>query len=189
MLLETLRCENGSLLHLSYHQQRLEKSLRSLQIDKSYDLRVLVIPPAEGVYRCRFLYNADSYAIEFYPYTPKKVASLKLVTADSLDYALKYSDRENLNRLFDQRGTCDDVLIVKNGLLSDTTIANIALEIEGKWLTPDTPLLMGTTRARLIEEGFLAPASLHIDDIAKASRIAIMNAMVGFVEVQNGIII
>lgn len=189
MLLETLRCENGSLLHLSYHQQRLEKSLRALQIAKSYDLRALVIPPSEGVYRCRFLYNADTYTIEFHPYTPKAITTLKLVTADSLDYPLKYSDREKLNHLFDQRGTCDDVLIVKNSLLSDTTIANIALLIGGKWLTPDAPILMGTTRERLIEEGFLSPASLRIDDIAKASKIAIMNAMVGFVEVQNGIII
>ncbi|MGA9045614.1 aminotransferase class IV [Sulfuricurvum sp.] len=188
MLLETLRCENGSLVHLSYHQERLEKSLRLLQIEKSYDLRALVIPPAAGIYRCRFLYNADSYAIEFHPYTPKTITSLKLVTADSLDYALKYSDRENLNHLFDQRGMCDDVLIVKNGLLTDTTIANIALQIEGKWLTPNAPLLMGTTRTRLLKEGFLTPASLHIDDIAKATKIAIMNAMLGFIEVQNGII-
>ncbi|HEX5330706.1 aminotransferase class IV, partial [Sulfuricurvum sp.] len=72
--------------------------------------------------------------------------------------------------------------------LRDTTIANIALLIEGRWFTPESPLLEGTTRARLIEEGFLTAASLTPKDIEKATKIALMNAMVGFVEVENGII-
>jgi 4-amino-4-deoxychorismate lyase len=55
-------------------------------------------------------------------------------------------------------------------------------------LTPSTPLLEGTTRARLLDEGFLSAACLTPKDIQKADKIAIMNAMVGFVEVENGII-
>lgn len=188
MLLETLRCENARLLHCSYHQERLEKSLRFLRIKTHYDLQSLIIPPSSGIYRCRFLYDADGYTVEFIPYIPKTIASLKLVRADTLEYPLKDSNREALDALFDQREGCDDVVIVKNGLLTDTTIANIALQIQGQWLTPDTPLLRGTTRARLIEEGFLTPHPLTIEDIAKASKIAVMNAMVGFIEVENGII-
>jgi 4-amino-4-deoxychorismate lyase len=188
MLLETLRCENALLLHCSYHQERLEKSLRSLSIDTHYDLKTLISPPKSGIYRCRFLYDADRYTVEFIPYIPKTISSLKLVTADTLEYPLKYSDREALNALLDQRNGCDDVLIVKNGFITDTTVANVALQIEGKWFTPDRPLLNGTTRARLIDNGFLTPRPLTENDIAKASKIAIMNAMIGFTEVENGII-
>lgn len=105
-----------------------------------------------------------------------------------MHYPLKYTHRDHLNNLFARRELCDDVLIVKDGLLKDSTIANIALYIHGQWLTPKTPLLYGTTRARLIDEGLLLPAVLTPENIPKAQKIAIMNAMVGFVEIENGII-
>ena len=188
MLLETIRCEEGLPLHLSYHQKRLESSLQSLGIDKNYELKILITPPDRGLYRCRFLYDANHYSIEFIPYTPKKISSLKLIHADTIEYPLKYAQRENLNNLYEKREDCDDVLIVKNGLLTDTTIANIAFFIDGKWLTPDIPLLKGTTRARMIEKGGVYPVSLRVSDIAKATKIALMNAMMGFIEVESGII-
>jgi 4-amino-4-deoxychorismate lyase len=188
MLLETLRCEEGKALHLSYHQERLNDSLHTLNIKKTYDLHALIFPPKLGTYRCRFLYDADSYTVEFHPYTPKIITSLKLLASNTLEYPLKYADRGALNLLFEQRETCDDVLIVKDGFLTDTTIANIALLIDGQWLTPESPLLEGTTRARLINEGFLIPAPLTPKDIARATKVALMNAMVGFIEVENGII-
>lgn len=188
MLLETIRCERGEAQHLSYHQQRLNASLHALGIEKTYTLQTLIIPPTEGRYRCRFLYDAEGYEIEFHPYTPKKITSLKLIPTEEIEYTLKYSNRETLNALFAQRDGCDDVLIVKNGFLTDTTIANIALFIEGRWLTPDTPLLEGTTRARLINDGFLAPVPLTPNDITRSCKVAVMNAMIGFVEVESGII-
>lgn len=189
MLLETIRCEKGEPLHLSYHQKRLDHACRTLDIRKKYDLNALITPPDEKVYRCRFLYDGEGYSIEFHPYFQKKIASLKLIACDTLDYPLKYANRERLTLLFEQREACEDVLIVKNNLLCDTTIANIALYINGKWLTPEFPLLAGTTRERLLDEKFLLPAPLTPEDIVRASKVALMNAMIGFIEVENGIII
>ena len=188
MLLETIRCVEGLPLHLSYHQKRLDTSLRCLGIDASYDLHKLIHPPKSGIFRCRFLYSAEHFSVEFLPYTPKKITSLKLIPTEEIEYPLKYSNRDSLNALLAQRGECDDVLIVKNGYLTDTTIANIALFIEGEWLTPQSPLLRGTTRGRLMDEGILLPAVLTPDDISKATKIALMNAMLGMIEVENGII-
>lgn len=188
MFLETIRCVDGSALHLSHHQKRLNDSLASLNIEKYYHLESLIIPPSEGIFRCRVLYDADTISIEYHPYSSRSVISLKLIHADTLEYPLKYANRHELDTLFAQRGECDDVLIVRHGLLTDTTIANIALYIDGAWRTPKNPLLMGTTRARLLEEGFLIPETLRPADIAKSERFALMNAMVGFIEVENGII-
>ncbi|MDD2265333.1 aminotransferase class IV family protein [Sulfuricurvum sp.] len=188
MLLETLRCENGRVFHLPYHQARLDRSLKTLDSLQRYELNSLIHPPEEGLYRCRFLYDEIGFTVEFHPYVPRVITSLKLIYDDTIEYSLKDSNREALNALYEQRGECDDILIVKNGLLTDTSIANIALWIEGKWLTPQTPLLEGTTRARLLEEGFLTPAPLRPEDIAQATKVAIFNAMVDFLEVESGII-
>jgi len=60
------------------------------------------------------------------------------------------------------------------------------LQKEGCWLTPKTPLLRGTTRARLIDSGFLKCENLTLTDLKKAENFAVMNALVGFYIVQKG---
>lgn len=174
-------------MHLSYHQKRVDFSLQSLSYHTHYPLSKLISPPDEGIYRCRFLYDDQSYTIEYHPYIPRSIHQLKIVHSD-LSYPLKYADRTKLNQLFAMKEECDDILIVQNGLLTDTSIANIALFIDNRWLTPSSPILKGTTRARLIDEKQIFPADLGVTDIPKASKIAIMNAMMGFVELDNGII-
>jgi 4-amino-4-deoxychorismate lyase len=188
-LFETIRCEDGRGLHLDYHEQRITTSLQCLGSEISFDLNTLITPPKTGRYRCRFIYDAVGCEIQYHPYIPRALNSIRLITDDSIHYPLKYTHRDKLNTLFDQRGNADDVLIVKNDLLKDTTIANIALFIDGQWLTPQTPLLHGTTRARLIDEGLLFPAILTVKDVPYAQKVAVMNAMVGFVEIENGIIL
>ncbi|MDP3464662.1 MAG: aminotransferase class IV [Sulfuricurvum sp.] len=188
-LLETIRCEGGIAHHLPYHQKRLETSLRMVGERTSYNLSELIIPPDDALYRCRFLYTALSFSIEFHPYTPKKISTLRLIPDDTINYPCKFAHREALNDLFEQRNGCDDVLILKNNLITDTSIANIALFLDNQWLTPKIPLLEGTTRARLIDEGKISPAHLRASDVHNASKIALMNAMIGWVEMENGIIL
>ena len=78
------------------------------------------------------------------------------------------------------RGNQDDVLIVRNNLLTDTSIANVALEKEGVWYTPRTPLLKGTKRALLLEQGVLTECDIPSDEISSYSHIALFNAMIDF---------
>ena len=82
--------------------------------------------------------------------------------------------------LFSQKENCDEILIVKNGLLCDTSIANIALFDGRKWMTPKTPLLEGTTRQRLLESGFLTVKDIAVEDLKMYSQMALMNAMIDF---------
>ena len=93
------------------------------------------------------------------------------------------------DELYARRGACDDIVIVKNGLLTDTTIANIALYDGNQWLTPASPLLEGTTRTRLLDIGKLTEAEISIDTLDRYYMTAIMNTMLGFVQVENGIIL
>lgn len=189
ILLETIRCEGGKAHHLPYHQKRLELSLQQLGSNASYNLSKLITPPDDGLYRCRFLYTPISFSIEFHPYTPRKISTLRLIHRDTLNYSFKYAHRDSLNILFEQRNGCDDILIVKNDLITDTSIANVAFLLDGQWFTPESPLLKGTTRARLIDEGKIKIANLRLSDVNNTSKIALMNAMMGWVEMENGIIV
>ncbi len=188
LFFETIRIENGIPQHLHYHNLRLNRTIReNFSLCPSYDLRdFLEFPPeaGKGTFRCKICYNTEIREITFTPYQRRSYRMLRLIEAD-IDYRYKSCDRNALEKLYERRGECDDVLIVKNGLLSDTTIANIALFDGLRWYTPKSPLLEGTTRARLLEKGILHTADLRAEDLHKYTKFALMNAMTGFYQLKN----
>ena len=52
----------------------------------------------------------------------RMVSSLRPVASDTIDYSYKSTNREELNDLFARRGKADDILIVKDGYLTDTCL-------------------------------------------------------------------
>ena len=186
--LETIRCENGSPQHLTYHQQRVERSLKASGSSRQYDLASLITPPDNTLYRCRIIYDESSLNIEYIPYQKRVIHKLQAIQADHLDYRLKYADRTELDQLFTQRGDADDILVVQNDLVTDTSIANIAFFDGERWVTPKEPLLKGTTRARLLDEKKIFEREIKVADLDKYTEFALMNAMIGFDKIKDGII-
>ncbi|MGB3588105.1 MAG: aminotransferase class IV, partial [Tunicatimonas sp.] len=89
----------------------------------------------------------------------------------------KFADRKLINHLFAQRQGCDDILMVKNGLITDTSYSNVALYDGQQWFTPHQPLLPGTARARLLQDGRLQKAKISPSDLAQFKRCSLINAM------------
>jgi len=179
--LETLRAEDGAIRYLEYHKNRMKHSCGK-------DIELNLNPPQIGVWRVRVLYSQTIESIEYLPYKQPSIKSLQMLRADNLNYNHKFANREDLNNLFKQRKNADDVLIIKNSLITDTTIANIAFYDGKNWLTPSLPLLNGTTRARLLDEKFLIKASIKENEVKNFKKFALMNTLIGFLEIQNGII-
>jgi len=178
--LETIKAIDGELKHLEYHQKRYEGVLNSLGIKKVYNLKELLDPPQKGLYRCRVIYTTEDVEVEYIPYQKRQIHKLKLVESDTIEYSKKYADRRELDSLFLLKGEGDEILIIKDGFVSDTSIANIAFHDGEYWFTPKTPLLQGTTRARLLEEGRIFEKDIRVEDIYTYKKIALMNAMIDF---------
>ena len=107
LLLETIKIEDGEIHNLSYHQHRCTKSRQILF--KSHDVLDLsssIDAPKMGLYRCRILYGEVLYSIEYIPYTPKEIQSLKIVSSD-IEYHLKYANRDTLNALLESNKDVD----------------------------------------------------------------------------------
>ena len=180
LLLETIKVSGGKALYLDYHNYRFNRSRKDLfSISKPVDLSQYITPPSSGLYRCRILYDREIQKIEYLPYRPKVIQNIAIIES-SIEYAYKYADRTKFELLLAASPRSDEILISRNGYLTDTTIANIAFLEKGKWITPDKPLLEGTTRKRLINEGFLTPKSIQKDEIHHFDGFALMNAMLGF---------
>ena len=176
--LETLLAFDGHIQHLGWHQARFEQTQKAyFQVCNPLLLSRVLEPPEEGTFRVRVVYEKEIQRVEYLPLVSKSIASLGLVESN-IDYAYKYANREALNALIPSG--MDDVVITYDDELRDISIANIALLIDGVWLTPQNPLLEGTTRQRLLASGFLKASSLSIASLKKAEKFAIMNALIGF---------
>ncbi|MFT7823570.1 MAG: aminotransferase class IV [Sulfurimonas sp.] len=180
LLLETIRCENGILGNLPYHQKRVDRSRNDLfGLKDKLELSSVLKAPKNGLYRCRLLYGREIISIQYLPYTPKEIHTIKVLAAD-IDYPYKYADRTELDTLLRSHPDADEIIIEQKGLITDTTISNIAFFDGEKWVTPDQPLLEGTMRAKLIDEGFLHPEKIHSSRIRQYQQVALTNAMIGF---------
>lgn len=180
LLLETIRIEAGHIKNLAYHQKRCDQSSYALfNVQNNIDLSASIHPPQEGVYRCRILYAQKIHSIEYLPYLYKEIKRLKIVPSD-IDYAHKYANREALNHLRNSNADVDDIIIEKEGFLTDTSIANIAFYDGKQWITPKNPLLKGTMRSKLLDEGYLTLKNIRKASLHNYTHVALMNAMIGF---------
>jgi len=181
LLIETIKCLDGRLFNLNFHQTRFNIARKEyFSISEVISLQKAIKIPEEykqGLFRCRVLYSAEIEKIEFLPHQYRNVESLKLVADNEIDYHLKYADREQLNQLFEQRDDCDDILIVKNNSITDSYSANPVFWDGKNWWTPDTPLLPGTQRARLIEEGEIKVCRITSSELKKYTKVGLINAM------------
>ncbi|EJX05983.1 Aminotransferase, class IV [gut metagenome] len=143
------------------------------------DLQSMIVAPMErGIFKCRIVYGREIEEVTYTPYQMRQVNALRLVVDDTVDYTYKSTDREALNRLYAQRDGADDVLIVKQGRLTDTSIGNVAFFDGQKWHTPLHPLLKGTMRAFLIERKVIEEKDIFVADLRSYSKIMIFNAMI-----------
>jgi len=180
LLLETIKIEEGEVCNLPYHQQRCNTARHTLfHAEDTLDLAAAITPPTEGIYRCRILYHTSIEHIEYLPYRPKEIGKLRVVPS-TIDYRYKYADREVFKQLLERYPDVDEVIIEKEGLLTDTTIANIAFFDSGTWYTPKTPLLAGTMRAKLLDNGLLVPRDIPKTSLHRYTQVALINAMIGF---------
>lgn len=173
--IETFRIDSGQVVASEYHHRRMMQSV-------GLPFPELMLPDCflrGGRSKGRFIYSeAGIRDLSFTPYVIPVIRSLKIVDDSQIEYARKYADRSALERLYAQRGNCDDILIVKDGFLTDSYFCNLLLERNGSLYTSETPLLEGTRRARLIDEGRVKVIPLRVEDLPSFEKVHLINAMI-----------
>lgn len=181
---ETICCENRQLRNLSYHEARLNKTRSELWgFTDHWNLSELIIIPdsvSNEMHKCRLSYSKDIEIIKWEPYTQRTIQKIQRVYHDNIDYQYKYEDRNELNMLFSQRKDTDDILIIKDGLITDSYYCNVAFFDGNAWLTPNSPLLPGTQRAFLLDWGIIKEAQIRESDLGKYLKVRLFNAMIGW---------
>lgn len=184
LLIETICLKDGEFMNLNYHEQRAQRALLVLFGSSKKpgleDYLKNIEFPRRGLYKCRIIYNDQFRKAEFISYERRVVNSLKIVVDDAISYEHKFEDRHELNALFSKRETCDDILIVKQGLITDTSHANVVFKENEHWVTPQSHLLAGTMRQNLLEKKIITANEIRVIDLHRFTKFKLINAMVGF---------
>lgn len=184
-LLETIAIIDGQIQNLAYHQQRYQQGMRFLtQSNSDFALSHIIVPNEfqRGLVRCRMQYDIYQQHIEFFHYQTRNIQTYQIVICNEIDYSYKYTDREMINQLFAQRGECDDIIIVKNGKITDSSIGNLLFYQQGQWFTPAEPLLTGTQRAKLLDLGQIQLADICLNRLHQFEKMMMINALNPFDE-------
>lgn len=184
LLIESIKLLDGTFYNLSHHEQRMNRSLKSLcGVHDHVDLEILlskVDVPTQGLFKCRIVYDDTSREIEFQPYQYKKIQSLRVVEHDRIHYEFKYTDRKLINRLYELRKDCDDILIVRRGFVTDSSYSNIVFRKNNHWVTPWSALLKGTQRQKLLDQNIIQEDDIRLEDISTFQSFKLINAMFEF---------
>ncbi len=186
LFFETIKIENGDIQNLELHNNRLNRTiLENFNITADIDLsQYITIASKNRTYRCKVLYTKEVEKVEFHPIVERVFQSFKLIETN-IKYTYKSTDRKKIDLLFKQKENCHDIIMVKNGLLTDTSIANIAFFDGSVWITPKTPLFKGTYREYLLKHKLILEKNVRIKEVENYTGFAIMNAIVGFQRIKN----
>ncbi|MDA0687304.1 MAG: chorismate-binding protein [Proteobacteria bacterium] len=190
-LLETMlyRPGEGIVLH-KFHLQRLSDSANYFgyplnpdeigrvlaTIESSEPLRIRLLLDSAG--QCRVETSPLVRAAEEVTLTLAK----KPVQSGDLFLRHKTTNREVYESARADAGEVDDVVLWnERGELTETTIYNLFLEIDGELLTPalSSGLLAGTLRRDLLESGKAREAVLNLGDLERATRVFVGNSVRG----------
>jgi len=183
--IESIRIENGVIGLLDYHNDRFNATRKLFFcVEDEWDLKHFIHIPEKykkGVVKCRIVYDLEIVNVQFSVYRPQRISHLKLQET-SINYAYKSTDRSQLEELKNLALPADEVLIVKNGKISDTSFTNIIFSKNGLWFTPDSPLLEGVRREYLLNIGRIEEHEIYPADITNFESFMLINAMLDFDE-------
>ncbi len=184
LYLESIKLLDGRFYRLNLHQNRMDfvhdqffSGAPRINLDEilmSQDF------PMNGMYKCRILYDSTVQSIDLQEYTVKQINSLQLVHADIASQKYKSTDRDELNRAYEQRNGCDDVLICVDGYVKDSWYCNVALFNGVDWVTPRNPIIYGVNRSELIKETKIVEGDIAVDSLSGFTKIRLFNAMIEF---------
>jgi len=183
---EVICIKDGQPMNLPYHLRRMGKTIRDIYHKPMPRLQLDIPTEARnGRFKCRIEYTDIIRSIQFTPYMQKIRKSVALVYDDNICYKYKSTDRRQLTRLV-QRAHTDDVIIVRNGMVTDASYCNLVFEdFTGNLFTPSDALLHGTCRQRLIDNGVVQEHPIRADDIFRYKTVYFINAMMDIHEAQQ----
>lgn len=178
---EAIKLLDATFYNLDYHQERIDRTQDALnrnRIELKKHLQSIPDSVQKGLFKCRVVYSDRIKSVEHIPYSLPTINKVAIIIDDNISYDFKSTDRSRLNQLRNEANS-DEIIIVKNGLITDGFATNLVFEAEnGTLYTPESYLLAGTKRQSLIDVGRIEERQISIEDLRFYTRIHFINAMI-----------
>lgn len=177
--IESIKLHNGKVFHLPWHQKRVNVTFNAFFPNfQPLDLQRVINSselPNHGFFKIRIVFDENSFDLEIQPYTKSIIRNITLKEID-FDYPFKAENRDDIQRLKTLSGT-DEIIFTRQGNMLDSSYSNLAFYDGNAWFTPETYLLNGTTRQRLLAEKKVFEKEITIEQLHSFTKISFINAL------------
>jgi para-aminobenzoate synthetase/4-amino-4-deoxychorismate lyase len=195
-ILETLALQDGVLRHESAHLQRMHSSARHFGFAWHPDavnaaLTAVCQQYPTGNWRVRLLLDTDGQLqaqafslADTAEQVRLQLATLPLAQAHSEFVRHKTTRREHYDAFApEDPAVFDTVLWNEEGEITECTRGNLAMLLDGRWVTPalHSGLLPGIGRAHWLAQGRIAEALVRVSDLPRVQALAFVNSLRGWV--------
>lgn len=194
-ILETLRLDGGRFLHQDEHLARMRQAAAHFNhpwhaptVQRCLD--GLAARHPQGAWRVRLLLDAagvpraEAFALQPTPEPVRlRLAERPLAEAHGEFVRHKTTRRAHYAAFAPTApGVFDTMLWNAEGEITEGTFGNIAMLLDGRWVTPPLAcgLLPGVGRAVALREGRLAEAVVRLDDLPRVQGWAFINSLRGW---------
>ena len=194
-LLETLALVDGRLRNRAEHLARMAQAAAHFGTPwnpehVAHTLDTLIASHPHNDWRVRLLLDAqghataEAYALEASPARVRlQLADRPLAEAYGEFVRFKTTRRAHYDAFTTPPGIFDTLLWNPAGEITECTRGNIALLLDGRWVTPPLAcgLLGGIGRAVALREGRLVEAMVRVDDLPRVQAFAFVNSLRGWI--------
>lgn len=181
--IESIKVEDQDIFLLELHQKRVNQTFAHFGKEGSIDLGKIfknLEHDEDGLFKLRLSYDLDKRVrTQMIPYAIPEIQSFQLVENNSFDYSFKFEDRKELEKM-KMKSKAEEIIIIKNNHITDTSFSNI-LFLKGKdWFTPNTYLLNGVQRQNLLKHKKIKETEVTLQNIKQFSHFQLINALNDF---------
>lgn len=180
---ESIKIEDQEISLLDFHQKRVNETFANFGKEGSIDLGKIyksLNHDEDGLFKLRISYDLNkSFRTQLIPYAISEISDFQLVENNSFSYSFKFEDRKEFERM-KIKAKADEIIIVKNNHITDTSFSNLLFQKGKEWFTPSTFLLNGVQRQHLLKAKKIKETEITLQNIQDFSHFQIINAMNDF---------
>lgn len=181
--IESIKVEDQEAFLLDLHQKRIDQTFSHFGKEGSIDLSKIfknLQHDEDGLFKLRIVYNLDKkFRVQMIPHAIPEIQEFQLIENNNFDYSFKFDDRKELEKM-KMKAKAEEIIIVKNNHITDTSFSNLLFMKGKEWFTPTTYLLNGVQRQSLLKKKKIKETEITLQNIKQFSHFQLINALNDF---------
>ncbi len=181
--IESIKIEDQEAFLLDLHQKRVNDTLSYFGNNSSIDLKKIIKDldiDEDGFFKLRIVYDLNkNFKTQLIPYAVSEISTFQLIENNTFDYSFKFEDRKEIEKM-KLNAKAEEIIIVKNNHITDTSFSNLLFLKNKHWYTPSTYLLNGVQRQDLLKRKKIKETEITLNKIKEFTHFQIINALNDF---------